>query len=396
MNSLPDFLPAQKLSEARSLFPHISQGKIYLNHAATAPLSTRVVDATIRYLQERSSGTLENFTNDMEMVSECRQLIQKLIHAESADRIALVGNTSDALNVIASGLPWKPGERILLNNAEFPANVHPYWHLKKHGIELDFLRAENGKVTPDDIAAAITPRTRLVALSAVQFLSGYRANLATIGDLCRQRGILFIVDGIQALGAVQIDVQRMNIDGFAAGCQKWQLGNQGTAFLYITQQLQNLVQQQHVGWLSVADPWNFYNFAQPLAATAQRYEIGTLNIPGFWGTTAALRMLLEFGLDNIEGHVLAITRMLMDSLLHIEGIEIVTPANDDERAGIVTVKLPDAVDPQMIFKELFRRNIQISVREGLLRFSPHFYNSAEDISTAVGALSECFSEQLAR
>jgi len=274
--------------------------------------------------------------------------------------------------------------------------VHPYWHLKKYGVELDFLKAEHGKVSPADVEQALTPRTRLVALSAVQFLSGYRADLVSIGDLCRRRGILFIVDGIQAVGAVRIDVQSMNIDALASGCQKWQLGNQGTGFLYLKEELQSQIQQQYVGWLSVADPWNFYNFAQPLASSAQRYEPGTLNIPGFWGTSAALRMLLEFGPEHIEQHILAVTRVLIKGLQELNGVELVTPTNDDERAGIVTVKLPGEMDPQAVFKELFERNIQISVREGLLRFSPHFYNSGEDITRTVEALKECFSEQLAR
>ena len=388
-------LSPDKLSHARSLFPHIATRKIYMNHAATAPLSTPVVDATIQYLEKRSTGVLENFPEDMKMVAEFRSLTQQLINAESPDRMALVCNTSDALNIVSTGIQWKSGDRILLNTAEFPANVYPYLFLKKHGVELDFLKTEQGRVPFELVKKALTPRTRVLALSAVQFLSGYRADLAALGELCRSKGILFVVDAIQAVGAVRIDIQRMKIDALAAGCQKWLLGQQGTGFLYITEELQRNIQQQHVGWLSPVDPWNFSNFGQPLATSARRYEPGTLNIPSLWGTQAALKMLLEFGLANVEQHVLSITRLLIRELQKLEGIEIYSPVDDLERAGIVTVRTEPILDAKFVLDALSARNISISLREGLLRFSPHFYNSPDDIQLTVEALKECFSEQIA-
>ncbi|MBI4428125.1 MAG: aminotransferase class V-fold PLP-dependent enzyme [Ignavibacteriales bacterium] len=389
-------LSPEKLSEARSLFPHTSKGKIYLNHAATTPLSTPVVDATIRYLEQRSVGTLENFTNDMKMITECREAIRKLINAESPDRVALVSNTSEALNIVSTGIPWKSGDRILLNSSEFPANVYPYLYLKNLGVEIDILEAPEGRIPMELMKRGITAKTRVVALSAVQFLSGYKADLVTIGDFCRKKNILFVVDGIQAIGAVRVDVQQMKIDALATGCQKWQLGQQGTGYLYITEELQRNIRQQHVGWLSAADPWDFHNFSQSLSSTARRYEPGTLNIPGWWGTQASLALLLEFGVEAIERHILSITRMLMDGLQRLDGLELMSPANDAERAGIVTVRPTGSLDAQAVFKEISDRNITTSVREGMLRFSPHFYNSPEDISLAVEVVRECLSEQLAR
>ena len=388
-------LSSEKLSAARSLFPHTSRKKIYLNHAATTPLSTPVVDATIRYLEQRSVGTLENFTNDMKMITECRDAICKLINAESSDRIALVGNTSEALNIVSTGIPWKSGDRILLNTAEFPANVYPYVHLKNLGVEIDTLEAPGGRLPLELIERGIKPKTRVVALSAVQFLSGYKADLAAIGDLCRRKAILFVVDGIQAIGAVCIDVQHMKIDALATGCQKWQLGQQGTGYLYVTEELQGSIRQQHVGWLSAVDPWDFRNFRQPLSPTARRYEPGTLNIPGFWGTQAGLNLLLEYGIQNIERHILALTRMLIEGLQNTDGVELVSPTEDNQRAGIVTVKPTGVNDPQELFNEISKHDIAISLREGMLRFSPHFYNSPEDISFTVEALRECCSEQWA-
>ena len=381
-------LPREKLASARALFPHTTQGKIYLNHAGTSPLSTRVVDAMTRYLHERSIGRLDNYQVDVGMVAECRSFVQKLIKAESPDRIAFQVNTSDAINIVASGIPWKSGDRVLLNDIEFPANVYPYLNLKNLGVEIDIIHSDNGRVTPEMIVGALTPRTRLLAVSAVQFLSGYRADLSAIGELCRRRGTIFAVDGIQAVGAVRLDVQQMKIDALAAGGQKWQMSPHGTGFLYLTEDLQSLIQQKYLGWLAVEDPWNFHNYNQALASPARRYEGGSLNMPSLWGMHASLATLLEFGIDAIESHILALTQILVDGFQQIDTIELYTPGSPHERAGIVTITLPAKVDQKAVFKMMLERNITAALRESKMRFSPHFYNSPEEMTTGVEVMRE--------
>ena len=168
------------LRKARSLFPFTEDGRIYLNHAGTSPLSTRVVDDMASYYRERSIGSIETYPADMQMVAGCRTLVQQLVHASSPDRIALFGNTTDAINVVASGIPWRTGDRVLSNTIEFPANVYPYLNLKRRGVEIDFIPGPDGRVTSQMISDALTARTRLVTISAVQFLSGYRADLSSI------------------------------------------------------------------------------------------------------------------------------------------------------------------------------------------------------------------------
>jgi len=383
-----NLLPSEQLAKARALFPHIAQSKIYLNHAATSPLSSRVVEAMTTHLRERSCGWIDNYPDDVKKKDDCRGFAQKLIHAESPDRIALVGSTSEAINIVSSGLPWKSGDRVILNDMEFPANVYPYLPLRRRGVELDFIKCPEHKITPETIAAALTPRTRVVALSAVQFLTGYRADMAAIGDLCRQRGVFFVVDGIQAVGGVQVDVQKMKIDALAAGCQKWQMAPHGTGFLYLTEALQENITQQHVGWLAAHNAWDFFNFDQPLAASARRYEGGTLNIPGIWAMHAALRTLLEFGLAEIENHILTLTQILTDELQNLDGVELLSPIATKERAGIVTIQLPAKIDVDAVFQRISAQNITISLRDGKLRYSPHFYNSPEEILLAVEATRE--------
>ncbi len=384
----PTLLPPATLAKARALYPHIATRRIYLNHAATGPLSTRVTDAMKEYLAERSSGVINPYRTELDSTQECRSIVQRLINAESAERIAFLPNTSEAISVVASGLDWKTGDQILLNDMEFPANVRPYYHLKKHGVEIRFVRNEHGIISPEMIQRAMSPHTRLIGLSAVQFLSGFRADLEAIGALCRQRNIWFVVDGIQAVGAMNIDVQAMHIDALAAGAQKWIMGPQGIAFLYLTDALQNAIVPQHVGWLSVKDPWQFYNYEQALASSARRYEGGTPNTVGLIGLKTAVETLLDFGATDIESHILALTRQLMDNLKTIDTVAIISPELDTERAGIVTVRSKNGVDFGPVLDKLDTQNINISLREGLLRFSPHYYNSPEEILTAVEALKQ--------
>lgn len=375
-------IPHDELQALRQLFPHTQKGVVYLNHAAVSPLSTRVVRAQTQHLQDRSSGKIETFFDDLVQIEETKRCIQRLINAESFKRIALVGNTSDALNIVASGIDWKPGDRVLLNDQEFPANIYPYYHLKNQGVEVDIMRCPDGRVTPEVIYSSLQPRTKLLALSAVQFLSGYRADMMLLGELCRSKGIIFVVDGIQAIGAIKLDVQAMKIDAMAAGAPKWQMGPQGIGFLYLTEELQARVHQKYLGWLSVENPFDFTNWDQTLDPAARRYEGGTVNIPGMWGLHAALSTLLEVGPEVIESHILSLTQTLTDELLGADGVRVFSPTAPGERAGIVTIEPPPSVDPTAAFQELTRREVFISLRNGKFRYSPHFYNSREEVLSA--------------
>ena len=381
-------LSDEALTRARTLFPHTSTGRIYLNHAATSPLSVRVTEAMTRHLTERSSGIVETWYKDSPVLEECRGVVARMINAESPDRIAYVGNTSDGLNIVASGIPWRSGDRILLNDLEFPANIHPYYHLRSRGVEIDLLMAGRGRITVEMIERSLRPHTRVVALSAVQYLSGHRADLAAIGEICRRRGVRFVVDGIQAVGAVRIDVQSMKIDAMSSGGQKWQMSPQGTGWLYLTESMQEEIHQQFVGWLGVADPWQFSKYDQPLAPTARRYEGGSLNTPGLLGMKAAIETLLEFGLGAIESHILVLTARLRDGILRTGALVLETPEEDSERAGILTFSSAGGRNLKPVFEALQSRRIDISLREGKLRFSPHFYNSPAEADAVIDAVGE--------
>lgn len=372
------------LDEARLLFPHLKTNQIYFNHAALGPWSTLALNRINEYAAQRSGEKIENYPYFLKWNQSAKEKLGKLIGAET-DRIAWIDNVSNALNILANGLEWKSGDRIILNDIEFPSNVYPFMNLKKHGVEIDFVKSRNGIVDVDDIEKLITPKTKLVSISLVQFLSGYRADIDAIGELCKKHGIIFCVDAIQATGVVQIDVQKSKIDFLCGGSQKWLMSSQGLSYLFITEELQKRVEQKFVGWTSVKDAWNLLSYDLTPKETADCYQNGTMNALGVAIFDAVLDLFIEFGMENVERRVLENTNYFIEKLEEI-GIEpILKNVNEKNRAAIVTFKHEKA---KMIFDEFEKKRIYTAVREGMVRFSPHFYNSFSEIDFVLGILNE--------
>lgn len=380
--------------ELRALFPHIRQGLVYLDHAAVSPFAIPVVAALEEHIRRRSEKEVNTYLRDLAELQRCRQLVTTLINAGSDARIAFCTNTSEALNIVASGFPFQPGDCIVGNDREFPANVHPFYNLRHRGVQYIALPTTDGVVTPEMIQTAINKygaqSIKAISLSAVQFLSGYRIDLAAIGELCRKHNILFIVDAIQALGAVPIDVQAMNIDALACGGHKWLLAPHGIGFLYVSESLQDRIQQSHVGWLSVETPWNFFRFDQALAASAKRYETGTLNFLGVCGLRASLDLLLSLDISAIERHLAELAELLSEELSAFNTHLRLITFSRAHRAGIVSAELRDPAVGETIFQHLHRNNVIVSLREGHIRFAPHCYTTQNEIMTAISMLREVF------
>jgi len=374
-----------KFEDARALFPVLEDG-LYLNHAACSPLSLWVRRALERYLADRTQGRIADFKRDVGEMQSLRETIGELISAP-ADRIALTGNTTHGLNIVAAGLPWESGDEILLSEMEFPANVYPFLNLRGLGVTVKQIPSRNGRVTGEDFEDYATGRTRLISLSFVQYLNGYRADLRSIGEFCRDNDILFIVDGIQGLGAFPLSVKDLPIDALATGGHKWLMSPKGTGFLYLTRELQSRLRTTHLGWLSMESPLEFHNFDQEEKRTAARYEAATPNHFGIYGMNAALELLLNAGIGPISKHILEITGYLRNKLSE-SGYEILTNFDDQERAGILLFSAGDAEENKTIFKALKERNVTVSYREGALRVSPHFYNSMEDMDRFLETLKE--------
>lgn len=370
--------------DVRNLFPYINNGTIYFNHASTGPFSTLVVNRLTELLKEKSENKIDDYGSFLKVVDETKELLAEMINC-NVDRTAFVDNTSNGLNIVAQSVDWRKGDRILLNDVEFPANVYPFLNLKRLGVEVDFVKSENGIVTAEQIIESVKPETRMISISFVQFLSGYKVDLEKIGNYCRANNIIFCVDGIQGIGAVQIDVTKCKIDFLSCGTQKWLLGMQGLAFIYVNEEFQRKMVPTNVGWLSVQNAWDLLDYKMDLKTSANVFQGGTLNAFGIYAFNTSLNLLKEVGFQNIQLKVKRNTKYFIDKLKSINITSVLTNCNEENLAGIITIKTEN---PDVIFKELEQNKIICSLREGLIRFSPHFYNKEKDIDKVVDVLQK--------
>lgn len=363
------------LKDVRELFPHIKKNITYLNHASRGPLCKPVIDSINLAITEQSSERIDDYPSFLNLMQETRELLSKLINGES-DRIAFLDNTTNAINVIANSLNWKRGDRILLNDVEFPANVYPFLNLQKEGVQVDFVKSNHGVVSAEKIIEAVKPSTKLISVSAVQFLSGYRVELELIGKFCKEKNIIFSVDAIQALGAVQLDVKKCNIDFLACGSQKWMLGLQGFAFIYVAKHLQEIMQPKNIGWLSVEDAWNLLHYNLKLKNSALAFQGGTINNFGVYALNSALKLFFDFGIDNIESNVINNSKYVIQKLNELGFSTTLSSVDEKYLGGIVSFAYPKSEE---IYRNLAKAKIFISSRESFIRISPHFYNTKDEI-----------------
>lgn len=368
----------------RSFFPYLKNEIIYFNHAATGPISILVKKRLLDLLDEKTDKSSDDYNSFIKIADETRSLLSEFINC-SPERIAFVDNTSNGLNIIANSIHWKKGDRVLLNDVEFPANVYPFLNLKRFGVEIDFVKSENGYVTADQVIDSVKPGTKLISVSFVQFLSGYKIDLEKLGKYCRANNIIFCVDAIQGVGAVNIDVQKFKIDFLSCGTQKWLFGMQGLAFIYVDETFQTKITPANIGWLSIKDAWNLLDYKMDLKTSARVFEGGTLNAFGIYAFNASLNMLHNFGFDKIENEVISNTKYFIKKLNDIGINCLLSNCSENELAGIVTIKTGN---PDIIFKELGKKRIICSLRENLIRFSPHFYNNFQEIDKVVDELQK--------
>lgn len=370
------------IEEIRKHFPYLDSGKIYFNHAAISPLSNFVKVELEQFLHERSTTDIDNYEKMVNTVGSLTNRISVMLNAKP-DRIALTKSVTESLNILAQGIKWEKGDRIILNDIEFPANVYPFLNLKNYGVEVDFVKSKNGEIKIEDIEKLITPKTKLLSISFVQFLSGFRADLETIGELCSKHNIIFSVDAIQGAGVIQLDVEKYKIDFLAGGSHKWLMGLTGLGYLFITEKLQSKLEQKNVGWLSVENEWDLLNYSLKLKQTALRFQLGTFSFSGVVALNASLEFFESLGYVNIEDYILQNSKYFLAKLVD-EGFKpILRNLPEKNLAGIVTFPVENAEE---VFKQLLEKNIVGSLREGMIRFSPHFYNTKEEIDIVVDTL----------
>jgi selenocysteine lyase/cysteine desulfurase len=311
--------------------------------------------------------------------SGLRTAAARLTGADPSE-IALVKNTSEGIATIALGLDWKPGDRMVGFLEEFPANYFPWKRLEQKGVEVRWLSVGDPLDRIDDACRG----AKLLAISFVQFLSGYRAPIQEIGEICRRNRCIFMVDAIQGLGAFPLDVRACRIDALAADGHKWLLGPEGCGILYINRELQDRVEPVEFGWTNVAKYNDYASRDMTLRQDAGRYECGTLNTIGCFGLQASIEFLLEVGV----GKIAPVIRNLADRIaagVESKGYRVLGDRTPENSSGIVSFRKP-GIAAEEVVRILRSRGIATAPRTGWVRTSPHFYIAPAEIDRMLDAL----------
>lgn len=355
---------------------------IYLNHAAVAPWPRRTAEAIRRFAEENVRHGAAHYPRWMSREDELRRQLQTLLNAPSIDDIALVKNTSEAISFVASGLEWREGDNIVSSDEEFPSNRIPWEALKSRGVRFREARLAGVDDPEQALFDRVDGHTRLIAISSVQYASGLRLNLARIGEFCQARGILFLVDAIQSLGALKVDVRECQADFVMADGHKWLLAPEGLGVFYVSARGRERVKPTQYGWHMVEKAGDYDHRDWRIARTAKRYECGSPNMLGIHALSASLSLLLETGIPAIESAILGHAGRLIRHIDQHGALELLSSRRPERRSGIVVFRhrfVPNAE----LWSHLKHHGIICAPRGGGIRYSPHFYAEDSALERAV-------------
>lgn len=367
-------------------FPAVGE-RIYLNAAAVTPLPERARRAVDRVNQARSRIHTLSDPDLLAGLATAREAAARLVGAD-ADEIALGWNTSYGINLAALSLPVEPGTAVVASAGEFPTNIYPW--MERERLRLEVV-PRDARGWPDE--ARLLERldrgdVSVLALSSVQFASGYRADLERFGRFCRERGIFLVVDGIQSLGQIPLDARAAGIDVLAAGGHKWLCSPFGTGFAYVRRELVERMEPRMVGWTgmaSCADVESLLDYRWDPRADARRFEVGTLPFQDFAGFAASLGLLIEVGLPAIDAHLRAILDPVVTWVEASPEVEAASPTDAPHRSGIFCFRPPNV---ERVHAALSAAGVVCVVREGAIRLSPHLYNTRGELERVVELLEE--------
>jgi len=394
---MTDIAPAPRLGElVRELrnreFPWTAE-TVYLAAASVGPLPERARLAIEAFNAKRTAPHLLPDRELLAVAAAARTAAAQLVHADP-DEIALVPNTSTGLHTAAGALPLAPGDVVVVSDREFPANVYPWLARRRSGVIV-----ERVPVTPDGfpdedrlVERLADPRVKVLAISAVQFSSGWRADLVRLGEACRAGGAWLVVDGIQAVGVVPLDLHALPVDLLACGGQKWLLGPWGSGFCYVRRELVGKLVPPMSGWMSyegMDDYSNLLSYDERLVDDARRFEAAGPATQDQLGLTASIGLLLELGVEAIAAYL----RWLGDPVLEwaaAHGVRITSPTDPRHRSQIVCLAPPDAREAH---RRLRQAGVVSSLREGSIRLAPHCYNTIEEMERVVEVLDQMMRER---
>ena len=371
------------IAAVRRNFSHLDRW-IFLNHAGVSPLPRPVVKAMRSLLDDVAHNAGANEPKWAAREAELRGTLARILNCSDAE-IAFVKNTSEGISIVSNGIDWRPGDNAIISDVEFPANVYPWLALERKGVEVRFVRErEDGRIAAEDVRALVDGRTRAVSLSLVQFASGFRVPAEEIGEFYRKRGVLFVLDAFQAVGALRVDAKALQADAIVSAFHKWLLGPEGIGFLYIRKEAMDRIAVTEWGWKSVTVPYTTFDYKLDPKPDASRYECGTMNTVGIHGSAAAVDFYLESGIEEVETRILELTDWLCTRLSE-RGCRIFSPRGEGEKSGIVCFDHPDRPTDELI-RVLTEKKVVVRKRTGRVRVAPHYYNTQEELEAVLSAL----------
>lgn len=371
--------------EMRAQFPSAA-GSIHLNHAGVSPISLAVGTAVHAVLGDLTgSDVLSGYMAHLERQEDLRRALGRMAGA-APDTLGFVRNTSHGLAIAAEAIPFREGDSVVLPAIEYPANVYPWMAQARRGVTTRLVPADaNGVMAEDDLIAACDATTRVLAVSWVQWGSGQRLDVTKLGAFCRSRGILFVVDLVQGLGALRINLSDLPVDIAAAGCHKWLLAPGGLGVLYVHPEVFPTLLPTNIGWNSVESSleWERLHFDE-LKRNPSRFEEGTSSLLATAALNASVGVLEAVGFDAVHERVLALADHARHAL-KARGLTVISPDGASQRSGIVAFRhrtLPN----DAVLQHLEEKKVRAAVRCGNVRFAPHAYNNEADIAAAVAAI----------
>ena len=361
---------------------------IFLNAASTGPLPRRCIDTVSEWAELRATPHALSDEKLFATLAHSRELISRLI-ASSPKEIALAVNTGYGLNLAARALPLAPGDVILTPDLEFPANVYPWWAAaNERGLEYRRIPLENGVLNEETLLEALDDEdVKCVSVSWVDSANGCRVDLARIGAACKERGIYFVVDAIQGVGACPLNVSDSFIDILACGAQKWLLSPWGSGFVYVREELALALEPPVVSWMAPKGTDDFRrlrDYDMTWRDDARRFEFITLPFQDFAGMNASLELFFEIDPGKVVSHIETLATEIVRWAESEKKVKLITPSASGRRAGIVCVRPPDG---QRVSDELKAEGIVHSFREGNIRLAPHVYNTLDDVRAALSVLA---------
>lgn len=370
--------------ELRALFP-ITQRAIYLNHAAVSPLPVPTTAAIESHLKDVQDNGSLNYQNWIAVKNQARSLLADLLGARP-DQIAFMRNTSDSLSTVANGLRWQRGDNIVTFKREFPANIYPWLRLQaEFGVEVRMCAEREGRVDFNELASIVNSRTRVIAISHVQYASGFRSNLERLGQLAREHDALLVVDVIQSLGVIPVNVDAELIDVAAGASHKWLLAPEGVGYLYLSDRARERIVPTLVGWVSVVEPEDYENFDQEWNHGTLAWETGTGATALIHGLEASLKLLGTIGTSAIASYLEELTDHLCERL-RARDYQLISSREHDQKSQIVCIYPRGNNSAMRLYGLLKSHNIITAPRIDRLRIAPHFYNTIDEINTLVNSL----------